>query len=98
MKTRSVETSATNGPAMQRHFLNYIAVKTTGSVSLLVSTAFVAMPTSQNRRQDVLVGVGLLFRSSFLKYVLQDDYYAKLHLGGLPSEVNSHSASHKVPS
>jgi hypothetical protein len=64
--------SATNGPATQRHFLNYIAVKTTGSVSLVVSTVFVAVPTSQHRRQDVLVGVGTLIQSSFLKYVLQD--------------------------
>jgi hypothetical protein len=71
MKTSSVETSATNGPATQRHFLNYIAVKTIGgvslSLSLVVSTMFVAMPTSQNRRQDVLVGVEPLIRSSFLK-------------------------------
>jgi len=74
MKTRSVETSATNGPVTQRHVLNYIAVKATGSVSLVVSTVFVALPTSQNHRQDVLVGVGPLIRSSFLKNVLQDDY------------------------
>jgi hypothetical protein len=98
MKTRSVEMSATIGPATQRHFLSYIAVKTKGSVSFLVITVFVAMPTSQHRRQDVLVGVRPLFRSSFLKYVLQDDYYAKLQLGGLPLEANSLSASHKVPS
>ena len=98
MKTRSVETSATTGPATQRHFLSYIAVKTTGSVSLVVSTVFVPMPTSQYRRQDVLVGVGPLIRSSVLKCLLQDDYYAKLQLGGLPSEANRRSASYKVPS
>ena len=72
MKTRSVETSPTNGPATQRHFLNYIAVKTTGSVSLVVSNVFVAMSTSQHRRQDVLVGDGPLIHFIFLKYELQD--------------------------
>jgi len=98
IKTRSVQTSASNDPAMQRHSLNYFAVNNTGSVSLVVSTVIVAMPTSQHRRQDVLAGVGPLIRSRFLKYVLQDDYYARLQLGGFPSEANSRSASHTVPS